>query len=241
MRRVLLAALAGAALLPGAAWAEPGMASEVYGPGVERGEGEFELRSGMLDGGAEDGDWKLKAEFSHGVTDWWRPGLIAGWASQGGDTDFTGFAVENVFDFTATRDWPVHLGGYVEYHWAQDGADEVELKLLLRRQQGPLELTANLIAERHVGGGAGDDWEYGYAAEGALAVGDIELGIQGFGDFGGDGLDAYGHYWGPFGELELGDIGEGEVGLQLGYLFGSGDAVADGQFRLKLEYEFGEF
>ncbi len=231
MRRFLLAALAGAALLPSPARAEPGMASEIYGPHVERGESEFELRSGLLDGGPED--WKLKAEFSHGITDWWRPGLVAGWARQGGDTDFTGFAIENVFDFTATRDWPVHFGGYVEYQWRQDGADEIELKLLMQRQQGPLELTANLIAERHVGAGA--DWEYGYAAETALGIGDeIALGIQGFGDFGA------GHYWGPFGEIELGEIGEGEVGLQLGYLFGSGDAVADGQFRLKLEYEFGD-
>jgi hypothetical protein len=239
MRQFVLAALAGAALLPGAAWAEPGLASEVYGPEVERGESEFELRSGSLDGGAEDGDGKLKAEFSHGVTDWWRPGLIAGWASQGGDTDFTGFAIENVFDFTATRDWPVHFGGYVEYEWARGGADEVELKLLMQRESGPLELTANLIAERYLGAGA--DWEYGYAAESGFALNDdVALGVQGFGEFGSDGLAAYGHYWGPFGEIELGHFGEGEVGLQLGYLFGAGDAVADGQFRLKLEYEFGE-
>ncbi len=34
-------------------------------------------------------------------------------------------------------------------------------------------------------------------------------------------------------------MNEGEVELQIGYLVGSGEAEADGQFRFKLEYEFG--
>lgn len=243
MRRLLAIAALGAALSPGAAWAEPGLAAEVYGPGVERGETELELRSGMLDGGASDGDWRLKAELSHAVTDWWRPGLVAAWSRDGGQTDFTAFAIENVFDFTATRDWPVHVGGYVEYAWRQGGADEVELKLLLQRARGPLDLTLNLIAERQVGA-ASDAWEFGYAGEAAYAFNqDFALGVQGFGDAGtsedfGD-FGGQAHYWGPFGQFELAHVGTGEVELQLGYLFGSGGANADGQFRIKLEYEFG--
>lgn len=244
MKRLLAVALVGAALAPSAAWAEPGLAAEVYGPGVTRGETELELRAGMLRGGGGDGDWQTKAELSHGVTDWWRPGLVAEWEREGGHTDFTALAIENVFDFTATRDWPVHLGGYVEYEWAQDSADKLELKLLLERARGPVDLTLNLISERHVGAGASDEWEFGYAAEAAFALNeDFAFGLQGFGDAGTDDnfgdLGDHAHYWGPFAQFELAHVGEGEVELQLGYLAGLGETEADGQFRMKLEYEFG--
>ncbi len=245
MKRLIVAMIAAGAILPAArAYAEPGLAAEVYGPGVSAGETELELRSGFLTGGAADGDWQIKLEASHAVSDWWRPGLVAAWRRDAGSTDFTAFALENVFDFTATRDWAVHFGGYAEYVWRQNGDDEVELKLLLERARGPLDLTLNLIGERHVGSGADNEWEFGYAAEAGYAVNDdFTLGIQGFGDAGTDedfgGMDEYAHYWGPFTQFELGDIGDGEVELQLGYLHGFGHSVADGQFRVKLEYEFG--
>lgn len=245
MKSLLAIAAASAALLPAAAMAEPGLAGEVYGPSVSRGETELELRAGVLQGGAGDGEWRAKAEFSHAVTDWWRPGLIAAWRREGGRTDFAGFALENVFDFTPTRQWPVHLGGYLEYEWTEKGADEVELKLLMQHDHGPLDLTLDLISERHVGSGAANDWEFGYAAEAAYAFNeDFAFGVQGFGDAGTDDdfghLGEHAHYWGPFGQFELAHVGTGEVELQLGYLIGAGEAEADGQFRMKLEYEFGQ-
>src|SRR5262245_50783018 len=99
------------------------MAGEVYGPTVRAGETEIELRAGVLDGGPENGDWQVKSEASHAFTDWWRVGLVGEWEQEGDDSDFTALAIENVFDFTATRDWPVHLGGYAEYEFAQDAPD----------------------------------------------------------------------------------------------------------------------
>lgn len=242
MKYVLAAVLAAGALLPGAALAEPGMAGEVYDPSVHRGETELELRGGLLNGGDADGDWQVKAEASHAFTDWWRPALVAEWEDEGGDAEFTAVALENVFDFTGTRAWPVHFGGYLEYEFAQDGPDEVELKLLMAHQRGPLDLRLNLIGEREVGDDAGDAWEFGYALQAGYALGgDFKLGVQGFGDAGTD--DDFGnfgdqaHYWGPFAQFEVGDIGAGEVEMQLGYLAGFGEAEADGQFRVKLEYE----
>jgi hypothetical protein len=245
MKRAFAAALAGAALLPAAAIAgEPGLAAEVYGPGVTQGETEIELRTGILDGGDASGDWQVKLEVSHGVTDWWRPGIVAEWEYEGAGAEFAAIAIENVFDFTATRDWPVHLGGYVEYEFKEEGPDEVELKLLMQRARGAWDLRLNLIGERHVGAGASNDWELGYAAQVGYALNDdFELGVQGFGDAGSDSdfgdLNDYAHYWGPFAQFELAHVGEGEIELQLGYLVGVGETEADGQFRLKLEYEFG--
>lgn len=238
-------ALACGAMAPVLAAAEPGMAGEIYGPTVRRGETEVELRAAALDGGDEDGEWQVKAEASHAFTGWWRVGLVGEWEHEDGDSEFTAAAIENVVDFTATRDWPVHLGGYFEYEFGEDVPDAVELKLLMEHAHGPIELRLNLIGEREVGGGAGNDWEYGYAAQAQYQVGDdFAFGLQGFGDSGADelfgDLDDQAHYWGPFAQFEVAHLGAGEIELQLGYLAGFGETNADGQFRLKLEYELAE-
>jgi hypothetical protein len=243
VRTGLILAATAAALLPSVASADPSPASEVYSPAVTRGLTELELRSGVLSGGSNGGDWQVKAEASHGVTDWWRPAVVAEWENSGGETQFSAFAVESVFDFTATRDWPVHLGGYVEYEWANDGPNELELKLLMQRQRGPLDLRLSFIGTRLLGSAPDDNWEFGYAAQASYSFNDdFALGIQGFGDAGTDadfGLDNQAHYWGPFAQIEAGHFGESELELQLGYLVGSGQVEADGAFRLKLEVEFG--
>ncbi|MEZ5957255.1 MAG: hypothetical protein R3C27_08615 [Hyphomonadaceae bacterium] len=246
MKTTAAAACATAFLLPCAAWAEPGLATEIYGPDVARGEGEVAVRGGVLDGGDADGEWQTKIEAGFAFTDFWRPSIVAEWEHEGGDTEFTAVAIENVFDFAGTREWPVHFGAYVEYEVnAHDGPDGLELKLLMQRERGPLALTLNLIGEREIGQSSSDTWEFGYAAEGAFALNeDFAFGIQGFGDAGtDDDLGHFGdhaHYWGPFVQFELAHIGDGEVELQLGYLVGSGESEADGQFRFKLEYEFGD-
>lgn len=247
MKRLLIAAtIAGSSLAPTAVWAEPGLAAEVYGPAVHEGEGEIAVRGGVLDGGDADGEWQTKVEAAYAFTDFWRPGIVGEWEHEGGETEFTAVAIENVFDFTGTRDWPVHFGAYVEYEVnTQDGPDGLELKLLMQRERGPLNLTLNLIGEREMGGGSSDTWEFGYAAEAGYAFNeDFTLGIQGFGDAGtDDDLGHFGdhaHYWGPFAQFELAHVGAGEVELQLGYLVGTGDTEADGQFRFKVEYEFGD-
>lgn len=242
MKRLIIAA-ALCVLAPGIATAEPGLAGEVYGPAVTRGETEFELRGGILDGGDASGEWEVKAEAAHAFTDWWRPALVAEWEYEDEDAEFTAFAIENVFDITATRDWPVHLGAYVEYEFAQNGPDAVEVKLLMQRARGPWDLRLNIIGERQVGSGAADEWEIGYAAQAGFAFNDdLQVGIQGFGDAGDD--DEFGdfgdraHYWGPYAEFEVGDIGDGELEMQIGYLAGFGENEADGQFRIKLDLEF---
>lgn len=243
VRAGLFLAVLGVTLVPVAASADPGPASEVYSPTVTRGLGELEVRSGFLNGSAVDGDWQTKVEAGYGFTNWWRPSVVAEWEHEGDETNFTAFAIENVFDFTATRNWPVHLGAYVEYEWANDGPNELELKLLSEHQHGPVDLRLNLIATRLLGHAPEDNWEFGYAAQGSYAFNDdFALGIQGFGDAGTNddfGLGDQAHYWGPFAQFEVGHFNEGEVELQVGYLAGFGEAEADGIFRVKLEYEFG--
>jgi hypothetical protein len=244
MKSAVSAACLAALLLPFAAQAEPGLASEVYGPGVSKGETEIEGRYGILNGGDEDGEWAFVGEVSHGVTDWWRPAVLFEIEREPGrDAELEAVAFENVFDFTATRAWPVHFGAYVEYEAAlHDGPDKIEAKLLSEHISGPLRLRLNLIAERQVGDGSGDDVEYGYAAQALWTVNDdFAVGLEGYGDAGAD--DSFGdfgdraHYWGPVAQFEAFEMGDKELELQVGYLVGTGDAEADGQFQLKFEIE----
>ncbi len=199
---MLTAALAGALLLPAIAAAEPGRAAEVYGPGVARGETELELRGGMLEGGAADGEWQIKAEASHAFTDWWRPGLVAEWEREGGNTEFTAFALENVFDFTPTRSWPVHFGGYLEYEHPQNGPDHLETKLLMQHARVRPERPA--IREKDLG--ILDDLERelagAFGALGGLAAVD---GTSGRGHDR-DGKDAGGESGAEEGELRHGKL-----------------------------------
>jgi hypothetical protein len=239
----LILAAAGAALVTVSAAAEPDPSEEVYSPAVVAKLGEVEVRSGVLNGGAAAGDWQTKIEAGYGLTDWWRPALVGEWERGGGGAEFSASAVENLFDVTATRTWPVRLGFYVEYEWAKDGPNQVEMKLLMQRQRGPLDLRLNLIAARSLGAAPQNRWRYGYAAQASYAFNDdFALGVQGFGDAGDDGalsLDEAAHYWGPYAQIEAAHFRNGELELQAGYLAGFGDAQANGVLRVKLEYEFG--
>ncbi|MDZ4689940.1 hypothetical protein [Terricaulis sp.] len=224
------AAIAVAFSIASAAHAEPGGTSSVYGPSVERGESELEYRGAVFHGGALDGAAMHRFEAGFAFTDWWRPALIAqGVDLPGADFELSTIAVENVFDFKNTRSWPVHLGGYVEYAFAQNGGDDaIEFKLLAERRNGALTARANLIAERHVGDDASDEWEYGYAARFMWRASEhLSLGIEGFGE-----PEARAHYWGP--RLSF-PLGEASVGL--GYLVGMGEAQSDGQLRIAFEIE----
>ncbi|WP_339744527.1 hypothetical protein [uncultured Maricaulis sp.] len=245
MKNSLFCAALMAGLIPAIAAAEPGVTNVVYGPSVEAGETEIELRYGRLNGGGADGRWATVGEYGHAVTDWWRPAaLFEVSRDPGGEAELEAVAFENVFDFTATRNWPVHFGAYAEYEAnLLHGADKVELKLLSELNSGPARLRVNLIGEREVGGGAGDEWEYGYAIQGLVRVGDeLAVGLEAFGDAGTSddfgSLNDRARYIGPFVEFEAFEIAGHDVEVQAGYLFANGDAAADGQARLKFELEF---
>jgi hypothetical protein len=227
------------------AFAEPGLADEAESPIVVAGASELSLRSGQLQGGDNDQDWQTRAEANYAYTSWWRVGAAAAWQSTVGEADLTGLAIENVFDFIPSRRWPVHFGAYAEYERnMSEGPDHFELKLLMQRLEGPLDLRFNIVTERETGDGSDNRWEFGYAAQAAYRVDPSwRLGVQGFGDTGFDDqlgdIDDYAHYWGPFAQVRLMSANDQQLGLHVGYLFGSGHADADGQLRIQLEWSFG--
>jgi len=226
--------------------AEPGLADEVESPIVVAGASELSVRAGELVGGDERHDWVGRAEASYSYVSWWRTAIAADWQREDGTDKLTGLAIENVFDFIPTRRWPVHFGAYVEYQRNMgETPDHIELKLLMQRQRGPLDLRFNILTERETGDHSDNRWEFGYATQLSYRLSPRwTLGVQGFGDTGFDDqlgrIDDYAHYWGPFAEVRLASVREQELNLHLGYLAGGDMADADGQVRLQLEWSFNE-
>jgi hypothetical protein len=211
----------------GVAHAEPGGVSGVSGPTVRDGETKIEARTAAYDGGALDGAWAHRAQIGHSFTDWYQATLIAR-ASQpdGDDAEVRSIGFENRFDFTGTRDWPIHFGAQAEYKWGLNGADDaLELKLLAEHVSGPFSARFNLITERAMSDGA--DWENEYAARFMWRTSEtIALGLEAFGE-----IDAEAHAVGPRATFRI-----GEATLGLGYLVGIDEAGADSQFRLGVEW-----
>ena len=242
---LLVSALLGSALAAPDAVAEPGLADEVESPIVVAGAMELSLHVAELTGAAHR-DWQARAEGSYSYLSWWRTGLAATWQREGEETRLSGLAIENAFDFIPSRRWPVHFGAYAEYQRDMGEApNHIELKLLMQRVRGPVDLRFNLVTERETGDHSDKRWEYGYAAQGSYRVTPtLRLGVQGFGDTGFDDqlgdIDDYAHYWGPFAQVQLASVRERELSLQVGYLAGSGHADADGQVRVQLEWSFNE-
>jgi hypothetical protein len=213
----------------GTAQAEPGGTSGVSSPTVTRGDSKVEFRAATFDGGALEGDWGYRAQASYTFTDWWRPTLVLRASQPDGESaELRSIGLENVFDFTPTRDWPVHLGAQVEYKVGLNGADDgVEFKLLAERRRGPLTARLNLIAERAVDGES-DAWTHEYAARAMWRTSDaVSFGLEAFGE-----PEADTHYVGPRAAVRL-----GQAIVSLAYLAGVDDARAHGQLRLALEIE----
>lgn len=229
MSRIAAIALACVALAD-QAYAEPGGTSGVSGPRVTEGAFKLEVRTAAFLGDDIDGSWSHRALAAYGVTSWWRTQLnLRASQPDGEDAELRSVGIENAFDFTATRDWPVHFGGQIEYRFGVNGADDnVELKLLSERDLGPVNVRFNLIADRDVGSGASDEWEHGYAVRAMWDATDaIELGIEGLGE-----LDIDAHAFGPRASFDL-----GAAAISLGYLASFGDdAEADGQVRVGVEW-----
>lgn len=226
--------------------AEPGLSDEVESPIVVAGATELSVSGGELIGKTTSHDWQTRAEVSYAYLSWWRPGLSSTWQRAGDDIELSGIGFENVFDFLPSRRWPVHFGAYAEYERNMgEGPNHVELKLLMQRLRGPLDLRLDIVTERETGDHSDNRWEFGYGAQAAYRVSPgLRLGVQGFGDAGFDDqlgdIDDYAHYWGPFAQVRLASVREQELSLEVGYLAGSGHADADGQIRIGLEWSFNE-
>jgi hypothetical protein len=223
-----LAAIACA--ITGVAHAEPGGTSSVSGVSITQAALKLEARTAVFNGGDIDGDWAHRVQASYGVTDWWRTQVnVRAAQPDGEDAELRNVGWENAVDFTATREWPVRLGGQFEYRFGIDDVpDSVEFKLLAERRIEAFSVRANLIAGRAVGDDASDDWSHGYGVRAMYALNDtFQLGAEGLGEF---DIDA--HAWGPRAGVTI-----GHAALSAGYFANFGDdADADNQLRFTVEF-----
>jgi FTR1 family protein len=223
---------------------------KVYTPYVEHGELEVEYRPSVtVDGNpAKDNEQKHLLGVGYGFTEWWFSELYAEWEREAGPGEasaFEAFEWENRFQLTNPGEYWVDFGLLVEYERTDDSKspDKIELALLFTKELGRFDATYNLVFEKEVGGGAGNDVELAHAFQLKYRLDKaFEPGIEMFSEFGpiGDmpGFDDQEHYIGP---TITGEAPLGETGLKLkynaGYLFGVSDDAADGVIKAIVELE----
>jgi len=222
----------------------PGAGSKVYGPEVEKGEAEFEFRGSRFTGGEEGGEGVYVYEASYGITDWWKAALVLETENEpNGPLFVEAVEFENVFELPRIPGVPINFGIYAEYEMNVEGErDGVEMRWLASYENGPFETKFNFNVDREFG--SENTFEFGYGSLTTVEVAhDFAIGFEAFGEFGdANSFGALGnreHYMGPVILFEIEPAGlPGELEIQTGYLFGVGDAEADGQVRLLLEWEF---
>jgi high-affinity iron transporter len=223
---------------------------KVYTPYVEQGELEIEYRPSVTvdNDPAKDNEQKHLLGVGYGVNAWWFTELYAEWereAGPGEEIKFEAFEWENRFQITNPGEYWADFGLLVEYERTDDNKapDKVELALLFAKELGQFDAAYNLVFEKEVGGGAGNDVELAQAFQLKYRLDKaFEPGIEVFNEFGAIGdmpdFDGQKHYIGP---IATGVIPLNDTGLKLkynaGYLFGVSDAAEDGVVKAIVELE----
>lgn len=220
-------------------------AHKVYSPIVEQGELAVEFRGHReSDGDPEvDGARQFKLELEYAPTAYWLTEIVGEWEKEpSGSLEATEVAWENVFQLFEQGRYAVDMGLLVEYAHSLEsgGEDKLEFGALLQKGWDRHLVTANLVAERELAGGAGTELEYALQYRWRRDQ-RFEPGLELYGEFGEVGefgsIGDHGHELGPaaFGKLPL---GQGALRYELAWLVGlTGDAAAQ-TVRFLLEYEF---
>lgn len=201
------------------------------------------------DEGEEDEEnQRQRYEFSvgYGITEFWRPelGLVLE-QRKGRDLKADAVEIQNTFQVLSTD--LVEAGLLLAYEGSlRDDLHALEWGPLAELSIGRLTSTANGLFERPFG----DDREtptvgFAYAWQSMVDIaGGLGVGFEAFGEIekianDPPSLSEQEHRLGPVAlfELALGDWGE--IGIELGFLFGLTDATPDNTFKFNLEFEWG--
>lgn len=218
----------------------------VYSPVVEEGEIAIELRGHHEFDSRDDvdGGQQYKLDLEYTPTSWWRTEVLGEWEKEPGESlEATEVAWENVLQLTPQGKYWMDFGVLAEYAHSleDDGEDALELGLLGEKQFDSTVLTANLIFERELVGGAETEMEYAARYRWRLSRA-FEPGIEVYGDLGdwGDNgsFSAHEHEAGPalMGKLATGT--HAAFKYETAILFGLTHESPDTTFRFLLEFEF---
>lgn len=220
----------------------------VYSPIIEQDEIAIEYRAHNDFDSERDrnGGEEHKLEVEYSLTAFWRTELLTKWQQQpGGAFQSTEVSWENVFQLTPQGKYWADFGLIGEYaHTLENnGADAIELGLLVEKQLARTVVTANLLAERELRSGADSAlsyalrWRYRWSQR-------IEPGIELHGELGDWGrfarLQDHSHAIGPsvYGKFRPSHAVRGALKYEAALLFGLTAQSPDSVLRLQLEYEF---
>jgi hypothetical protein len=169
MRRALTAAAALALFAAAAARADRRYYAETYSAATAPPGGlDVELWSTLhrapRDGGLQL--WRHQLELETGLTDRWDLALYGVWIREQGDrTRFEALRAESRFRLSAPGEWAVDPVLYLEVkkEFPADAPLAFEGKAILARDQGPWNLSANLVAELELPRGGGNETGWGWA------------------------------------------------------------------------------
>ena len=237
---------AAAILAVGLLWAPAAYATKtVTSPYVTKGELEVEWKGGYThddDDEEEDGAWAQKLAVGYGVSNRVFLEVESEIENEGDEdnTSLTEIALEGKVQLTERGEYWVDAGLKGEYAInTNDGADKVELKLLLGKDTGQFSHLANLNLEREVGNDAEDETEAGLSWSTRYRYNPhFEPGVELYSEFGPisdfNDSDEQEHLLGPvvYGKA-------GYLKYQVGYLFGlTDDGSPDGLAQAIVEYEW---
>lgn len=219
-----------------------GPADKVYTIEVEKGETEFEFRSGYRFFDGSPNEYASVFDVGYGVTNRWKTELVLEYEGETGEGgELKAMEWENIIVLTEQGKYWLDLGLFAEYeHPFSGGPDEIKIGPMLQKEIGPTVANLNLLFEREIGSGAGNETELDYSWQvkwrGNQA---LEWGVQGFGglgelgDFGGDDK----HSLGPalFGVRRL--ASGNKIAYDAAVLAGVNGAAPDTTLRFEIEYE----
>lgn len=223
---------------------------EVYRPDVEKGRLELEYYGARYgnDGQLVNNTQEHEFEIHYGFTDDFAAALIfegQRYSSDSLHNSAVGILMQH--DLTEQGEWWLSSGILGEYaHATESGApDEFEFKILLERQQGPLNVAVNLIGARDIGPAREHGVELESVIEAVYACNHyINPGIEWAGEWGtsAGGVDNNGvHYLGPIitGDLVTFETAghASEIEYTLGYFWGLTNDSIDNAVRFQLAYE----
>jgi hypothetical protein len=205
---------------------------------------------GIEAGEDDEEDQRQGYEFSvgYGVTDFWKPELaLVLEQRKHRDLKADAIELENTFQVLPTDAYFVNAGLLFAYEASlRDDVHALELGPLLQLPLGRLTNTGNAFFEKQYG----DDREtstvgFEYAWQSVFDIaGGLGLGFEAFGEIekianDPPSTDEQEHRIGPVALFEA-ELGEwGEIGIELGFLFGLTDETPDHTFKFNLEYEWG--
>lgn len=215
----------------------------VTSPYVDEGVLKLKWKGGAThddDSASRDGAWSSKVGAEYGFTNFFSV-EVEGDAENPGNSDDTDYAATSVkakMQFTDKGEGWLDAGARLSYEANHGGgADSVEFKFIVARDDENFRHVANFILDREVGDDSSDDSNFGFSWSSRYKwLSAFEPGFEIYSNTGamsdGPDFEEQDHSIGPVAYGKITD----NIKYEAGYLAGFSDNASDGRFKAVLEY-----